>query len=330
MICQVAHIISGMDEELSALRRLDLNLLLTFDTLMATRSATQTAHALHKTQPGVSRDLAKLRHVLGDALLVAVRGRFVPTERALALHAAVRPALLSLGQALAVAETFDAAQAEGVVDIGIAAHFELLLAGPLLQRLAQCAPRVVPKLHPVHGEFDPADLDAERQDIAIGLFAEVPARFSEKPLFRDERVAVMGPQHPLAGRRQLSLDDLESIRWFAYTQMHGRRTNFDRALKGTQRRMQFSAYISGFGHSPHVLMDSDYATTMPAFAAALHRRHFPLVICRLPQPLREITFRMAWPRRQDASPLHRWVRAEISQLVAGHIESGLLKPPPRA
>ena len=140
-----------MDDEISALRRLDLNLLLTFDTLMLTRSATQTAHALHKTQPGVSRDLAKLRHALADALLVAVHGRFVPTERALALHAAVRPALLSLGQALTVAESFDPSQAEGVVDIGIAAHFELLLAGPLLQRLAQRAPRVLPKLHPVHG-----------------------------------------------------------------------------------------------------------------------------------------------------------------------------------
>ena len=258
-----------------------------------------------------------------------MHGRFVPTERALALHAAVRPALLDLGKALTVAESFDPAQAEGVVDIGIAAHFELLLAGPLLQRLAQRAPRVVPKLHPVHGEFDPAELDAERQDIAIGLFAEVPSRFSQKPLFRDERVAVMGPHHPLAGRRQLSLGDLENIRWFAYTQMHGQRTNFDRALKGTQRRMPFAAYVSGFGLAPHVLMESDYATTMPAFAAALHRRYFALVTSRLPPPLREITYRMAWPRRQDASELHRWVRAEISQLVAGHIESGLLKPPPR-
>lgn len=71
------------------------------------------------------------------------------------------------------------------------------------------------------------------------------------------------------------------------------------------------------------------ATTMPAFAVALHSRHFPLVTVRLPQPLRELAYRMAWPRRQDASELQRWVRAEISQLVAGRSESGLLKPPPR-
>ncbi len=316
-----------MDKAIATLRRLDLNLLLTLDSLMATRSATETGRALHKTQPGVSRDLAKLRHALDDALLVPVKGRFVPTERALSLHAVLRPVLQDLGRVIAAVDAFDPVQAEGVVNIGMAAHLELLLAGPLLQRLAQRAPRLVPRLHPAHGEFDPADLDAERQDMAIGLFEEIPARFSSKSLFRDERVAVMGPQHPLAGRKQLTLAHLESTRWFAYTQMHGRRTNFDRLLKGTHTRMQFAAYISGFGVSPHVLMDSDYATTMPAFAAALHRRHFPLETSRLPQPLREITFRMVWPRRQDASALHQWVRAEIAQLVAGHVESGLLMMP---
>ncbi|MBH1962761.1 MAG: LysR family transcriptional regulator [Comamonadaceae bacterium] len=315
-----------MQENLAALRRLDLNLLLTFDTLLSTRSATKAAVVLHKTQPGISRDLAKLRHAFDDALLVPVKGRFVPTERALALHDAVSAALRDLGKALAGAETFEPAQVTGVVNIGLAAHLELLLTGPLLQRLAQRAPGVTPIFHSIHGEFDPGQLDSESQDIAIGLFADVPARFSSKALFSDERVAVMGPRHAFAGRKQLTLDDMDKARWFAYTQMHGRRTNFDRALKGTGRRVRFEAYIASFELSPHVLMESDYATTMPAFAAILHKKTFPLATSRLPRPLRHVTFRMAWPRRQDASPMHRWLRAEITQLVTAHIESGLIQP----
>lgn len=326
MITEDCYTIFGMNENLSALRRLDLNLLLTFDALMSTCSATKTARMLHKTQPGVSRDLAKLRHALGDDLFVTVRGRFVPTERAIALHAAVQPALQMLGHAVAGTGDFQPAQAEGVVNIGTAAHIELLLAGPLLERLARVAPKLVPRLHSVHGEFDPAELDAERQDLAIGLFAEVPPRFSSQVLFKDERVAVMGPAHPLAQRKQLRFVDIEQARWFAHTLMHGRRTNFDRALKGTGRRMHFAAYLSSFGLNPFVLMESDYATTMPAFAAALYGKHFPLVSKRLPAPLRDITFSMAWPRRQDASPLYRWLRGEVNALVAAHIQSGLLKP----
>ena len=79
--------------KLPHLRRIDMNLLLTFDALMKTRSATATAAQLHKTQPAISRELARLRHLLEDPLLVVTKGRFVPTERALELHATVRDAL---------------------------------------------------------------------------------------------------------------------------------------------------------------------------------------------------------------------------------------------
>ena len=57
MLCQAGPIISGMDEECSALRRLDLELL-TFDTLMASRGAAQ---ALHTTPPGVGGESAPAR-----------------------------------------------------------------------------------------------------------------------------------------------------------------------------------------------------------------------------------------------------------------------------
>ncbi|WP_373744832.1 LysR family transcriptional regulator, partial [Achromobacter insuavis] len=59
---------------LPSLRRLDMNLLLTFDVLMRTRSATASSRLLHKTQPAISRDLARLRLRLEDPLLVVVKG----------------------------------------------------------------------------------------------------------------------------------------------------------------------------------------------------------------------------------------------------------------
>ena len=61
-------------QPLPYLRRLDMNLLLTFDVLMRTRSATASSAVLHKTQPAISRDLARLRRRLEDPLLVVVKG----------------------------------------------------------------------------------------------------------------------------------------------------------------------------------------------------------------------------------------------------------------
>src|SRR5690606_32586138 len=81
------------------LRRLNLSLLLTFDSLMHTRSVTESARRLHKSQPAISRELSRLRTLLGDPLFVVVRKQLVPTERAINLHRASHQALVALEQA---------------------------------------------------------------------------------------------------------------------------------------------------------------------------------------------------------------------------------------
>lgn len=311
------HSIGGMSDahSLPYLRRLDMNLLLTFDALMRTRSATASSALLHKTQPAISRDLARLRLRLEDPLLVVVKGRFIPTERALELHSAVHDALAQIESALRPPEAFDPAKAGGVVNIGTGAHSEILLAAPLIERLHRAAPGITLRFQSVHGDFVPDDLDAERLDLAIGLFGKVPARFHRDTLLKDRRVCVVSAKHPWAGRGALTLADLPSIKWFAFAQMYGRETNFDRALKPDAARLEFSAYLSGFGITPYVLLDTDYATTMPASVALAHARHFPLATLELPASLRKIELVMVWPRRLHTSPLQAWLRGQIREVL---------------
>lgn len=297
------------------LRRLDLNLLLTFDSLMKTRSATATARSLHKTQPAISRELARLRERLGDPLLVVLKGRFTPTERALELHAVVRDSLVRIEAALDPPSSFDPAVAEGTVNIGTGAHIELLIAAPLLARLRQQAPGVTLRFQSVHGNFDPEDLDSDRMDLALGMFEGIAPRFHRRLMFTDRRVCLVAASHPLAGQGQLSLEDLPQLDWFAFAHMYGRETTFDRALKPLHRKMEFSAYLSGFGITPHVLIGSRYATTLPACVARLHQQHFPLVALGMPAPLHRIAFTMAWTQRKHNSPLHAWLRTQIEILL---------------
>lgn len=301
---------------LAQLRRLDMNLLLTFDALMQARSATQAAHLLHKTQPAISRELGKLRRVLVDPLLVVSKGRLVPTERALELHACVHDALNRLEAALAPDRAFAPQQAQGVVNIGTGAHIELLLGAPLLERVRSQAPGLTVRFQSLHGEVDPQDLDSERMDIAIGLFNDMPPRFHHQTLFRDRRVCLLAQNHPMAGRRALTLDELPSLTWLAFANMHGKQSNFDRVLRPLHRSFRFSAYLSGFGITPYVLIESGYATTIPACVAQIHLQHFPLTTLALPAPLDEIEFVMAWSKRQHTSPLHAWVREQIVGILA--------------
>ncbi|PHE23432.1 LysR family transcriptional regulator, partial [Bacillus pseudomycoides] len=56
-------------------RRLDLNLLQTLEALLEERNVTRAAERLHLSQPAVSAQLARLRDLFGDPLLLpAQRG----------------------------------------------------------------------------------------------------------------------------------------------------------------------------------------------------------------------------------------------------------------
>lgn len=302
------------------LRRLDMNLLLTFDALMSTLSATASASLLHKTQPAISRELAKLRQRLDDPLLVVVKGKFIPTQRALELHPAVRDALGQIEAALRPVDAFDPAAAHGIVNIGIGAHAEVLLAAPLLERVSKHAPGLTVRFQSVHGDFMPDDLDTERMDIAIGLFSNVPSRFHRVSLFSDRRVCVVSNRHPRAGQGPLTADELPTLKWFAFEQMYGRETNLDRALKPARAALTFSAYLSGFGIAPYLLVDTDYATTMPAKVALAHARYFPIAILELPAFLQPSEFFMTWTRRQHMSSQHAWIREQIMDAVQERID----------
>ena len=297
------------------LRRVSLPLLLCFDSLMQTRSVTATASKLNKSQPAISRDLARLRELIADPLFVVVRKKLVPTERALAIYEQLHQGLCGLEQALEADETFTPSALTGVVNIGAAAHIELLLAAPLTTAVQEAAPGLIVRFHPVHGDVIPDDLDSARMDLAIGLFQTLPPRFPSRLLFEDERVCVVSKSHPLAKRRQLTLNDLPHIKWLAFSHMYGTETNFDRALRHTGRQMNFSAYVSNFGLTPYFLMETDYATTMPKSIADKYQRHFELAQIRLPKELKAARMIMAWGAQNDSSRLNRWIRSIVLEVV---------------
>jgi DNA-binding transcriptional LysR family regulator len=88
------------------LKKVDLNLLVVFDTLMGTRSVSQAAHQLSRTQSAISHALERLRQQLNEPLLVRQGAEMVPSPFALRLHAQLQPLLRQLAQSLAPPEDF--------------------------------------------------------------------------------------------------------------------------------------------------------------------------------------------------------------------------------
>jgi DNA-binding transcriptional LysR family regulator len=91
------------------IRRSDLPLLISLDVLLEERNVTKAAKRLHISQPALSAQLGRLRHLFDDPLLVpseAGRG-MVPTAKALALQSRLHHALMAVQDAVQLPETFD-------------------------------------------------------------------------------------------------------------------------------------------------------------------------------------------------------------------------------
>src|ERR1044071_6703536 len=89
------------------LRTIDLNLLVIFEALIATRSITRAAQRVGVSQSAMSHALRRLRQTFNDEILRRRLRGTVLTQRALQLREPIQLALLDLERAIDQQLTFD-------------------------------------------------------------------------------------------------------------------------------------------------------------------------------------------------------------------------------
>jgi DNA-binding transcriptional LysR family regulator len=179
----------------------DLNLLPALEALLKRRNVSAAARDVGLSQPAMSRALARLRDVLGDTLLVrAPGGGYALTPRAQAL-AEQLVATLDHVKAVFREPSFDPAHVQRTIRIaGIDTH-TILLAPPLMARLAKEAPGIDIRI-----ENYSADIIARMQTGQLDLaFAQsitpLPPGTRSASYARDKLALVLRKDHPMAKRK---------------------------------------------------------------------------------------------------------------------------------
>jgi DNA-binding transcriptional LysR family regulator len=298
--------------DIATLRKADLNLVVVFESLMVTSSATRTAKALHTTQPAISRSLARLRHMFGDPLLVNVRGKLEPTPRAQALRPVLRDVLITLDSVLGERLDNNPQAPVRPFNVMTISPIELWLAPRLQGVLERERSGVTPRfVTPPSGIEIPEDeLDQGIADLAIARSARVPARFCSQDVMTSERVCLVRDGHPLRSRR-LSVDQVAELRYVATSNMADRENEVDVVLRELNLRRRITLRVSNIAIAPYVLLSSDLAMIVPKFAARILVPRFSLRVLRLPFASKPNVYSMIWHRRWDTSPFHAWIRGVI-------------------
>ena len=91
--------------------KLDLNLLVALDALLAERNISRAGERVNLSQPAMSNALARLREYFGDELLAAQGRQMVLTPRAVSLIDPVREVLMRIDSTITNPPVFDPAKA---------------------------------------------------------------------------------------------------------------------------------------------------------------------------------------------------------------------------
>ncbi|MGA6627197.1 LysR family transcriptional regulator, partial [Klebsiella sp. K792] len=186
------------------LQGLDLNLLRTLNVLLSENNVTRAAQRLNLSQPSVSVQLARLREIFADPLLLPGPRGMQSTARADELRGPLRDALLALELAVAPVQPFDPATAAQTWRVAATDYMASAILLPVLSTLRIASPASRLALF----ELQPARLVQQADRDEVDLFFHTrdgaPPGLHQRLLFRERYVLAGRAGHP-ALRSPLSL-----------------------------------------------------------------------------------------------------------------------------
>ena len=171
-------------------------------------SVSRAAEALFLSQPAVTLQLQALEREMGTRLLERSGRRLVMTREGEALYELARPLVDGFdGLDGAFRERVRGLDA-GTVDVAAGNSPILYLLPAVVAAFRAAHPKVQLNLHNVDGASALEMLRSDTVDLAVGSLVDVPTDVDYAAVARFEPMLITPPDHPLARRKKLALEDL--------------------------------------------------------------------------------------------------------------------------
>jgi DNA-binding transcriptional LysR family regulator len=295
----------------TALRRVDLNLLVPLAVLLAERHVSRAADRLGLSQPATSRALQRLRRSLDDELLVRTADGYQLTPRAERVQRELAEILPRL-ELLFRGDHFDPATATDSFRLLGTDYTASVLAPGVFREMCRAAPGTSLTLGPWHdGVFD--DVAHGLADLAfVGLAAGRELR--SELLFEERFVCVVARSNPLADREALTLPEFLAAAHVVVDVLRGEQSAVDRRL--TELGHHRTATLSVPYHTAALLAvpETPLVATLPSRLVSTLDDP-ALTTVAPPREVATMPYLMTWHPRLDDDPAQRWLR-DIVRLVA--------------
>lgn len=290
------------------IRKIDLNLLVIFDTMARLRSVVRTGEAVGLSQPATSAALARLRAVFDDALFVRAGAEMRPTPRAQALAPVVRRVVQTIQSEVLTRSTFEPQEADRSFTLLTPDIGEVAFLPGVLRRLRQEAPQVQLKALTRPRQAAAEALESGEADLAVGFFPDLQkAGFFQQALFKTSYACIACASHTGVGAR-MTLRQYLAAR-HVVVRPDGREHTLERYLEDKGHHRQVILEMSHFTSLMAILPGSDLIATVPQDLADFASRHVKLRQIELPFRPPVIQVQQYWHRRMQDDPANRWLRS---------------------
>ena len=296
----------------NALRRIDLNLLVTLDALLVEHNVTRAAERLHLSQPTVSVQLARLREVFGDPLLLPGPRDMRPTARADELREPLRQALASLEQAVAPSCPFDPAKASQTWRVAAADYAESTILLPTLAGLRLAAPGTRLAILGLSPPTLARQTEQGDIDLAFHISEEAPPGLRRRSMFTEHYVLAGRAGHPLLKRRPTLAQFCKLEHAMVSSVGGGFHGATDAVLAELGMARNVALSVPHFLFLGAVLVSTDFVAMVPS---RLVRSNPALQVVDPPIEVPGFEMLMLWHERVHRDPAHQWLREHIAKSV---------------
>lgn len=301
-----------MDMRYEHIRKSDLNLLTSLQTLVEERSITRAARRMFLSQPAMSRVFDRLQYIFRDELLVRSAAGYEPTPRAIQLYSAL-DSLLPKVEELLRGEAFDPSDTEGTFKLAATDHAVFVLIPTIMESIAKAAPRLQLEVTPWDDQVF-RKLHTNVLDLAFWV-NEAPQPLRTAPLFTDEFVCLLRKGHP-ASEQPLTLKRYLESRHVAISVAGSQQGLVERTLDRCGKRRDVQLIIPYYGSVGAVIERSDMIATMSKRLAQRFAAKSRTVAVPAPKEFASFTYIQVWHPRHDANPAHTWLREVVRKAAA--------------
>ncbi|MCB2065013.1 MAG: LysR family transcriptional regulator [Erythrobacter sp.] len=294
---------------------LDLNLLVAFDALMATRSVSRAAERMNLSQPAMSAALARLRDYFGDDLLVLQGKRMHPTAFADDLMPQVRQGLQNLEVMLAKSPNFHPETSQRTFRMVASDYVQSSIIAPLTRQLAQEAPDIAIECQLPH-LTTAKHLDEGQIDLMITPEYVLSGSHPAYELYREPQVVIGALDNRVLAKGFITEAEFEAAGHVAVVLGEQRITSYaDRQLEIMGRRRRIEVTTSLFSAVPWYIEGTGRLALLHGRLAKDLERRF--AICTVPVPfdfpaMRQMLCYHAG-REEDAGLT--WLRRQIEAIA---------------